>query len=121
LKTQNNIMELIHYFSSSQSLYFLKIKDSLKRNFLFVNLKDFPFKGHMIAIEINKMSDYLDNSNLKSFDKKSFKISGELIYNKKNKFIVKINLKNDEFLLKAHIPFWGKVNKNNIWLTFVNK
>ena len=50
---------------------------------------------------------------------KSYNVYSNLIYSKKNKFNIRLEFANTNFLLKAYVPFWGKVTKNNMWLAFI--
>ena len=112
-------MKLVHYFSNSRSLYLLSCTNEFKKKLLFIDLKKIPFKGYKIVIEINKLSDYFDDGSLKHYEKKSYNVYSNLIYSKKNKFNIRLEFANTNFLLKAYVPFWGKVTKNNMWLAFI--
>jgi predicted metal-dependent hydrolase len=114
-------MEIISYSSKAKNLSLLKTQRYLEKNFILLGVNKIPFDDYRIMIEVNTLNDYLDDTSIDFYKTKKLKIPSELIYNKKNKFNLTLQIDNNNFSLKAFKPFWGKIGKNNLWLAFFSK
>ena len=111
-------MDIISYSSEAKTFSLLKTPQYLEKNFILLGVDKIPFSDHRIMIEVNTLNDYLDDSSIDFYKTKKLKIPSELIYNKKNKFSLTLQIDNNNFCLKAFKPFWGRIGKNNLWLAF---